>query len=806
MNTGWKFALAGDIKTAVKIPDTIIPGKWFDAEVPGTIHTDLLNLKLIDDPYYSDNELSLGWISENDWIYKTEFEFNPVNKKNYELALGGIDTVADVYLNGSKIYSCFNMFVEYKITIDKYLKQGKNELSIYFHSPVKFAESEEKRYGKIPVELNSYRVFIRKAQYSFGWDWGPSFPTSGIRKNIYLREVLEAEIESIRFDTLKITKSKASVKVTAGIKSGSKAVNKLHVKIGGIEKVISVRDERSYEIEFLLKDPQLWRPNGEGNRFLYDLELWLLNSDGKELDHKIKRVGIRIIELIRNAKKDNCFKFRVNGRDIFAKGVNWIPADSFLNRVTPDKYSKLLEYAESANMNIVRVWGGGIYESDYFYELCDELGLLVWQDFMFACGSYPEHKEFVDNVKKEVEQNVKKLQHHPSIALWCGNNENEWIWYQKQSTPYKKMPGYKIYHDVIPSLLKVYDPLRPYHASSPFGDDEDPNSFKSGNTHQWEIWSKWIDYTDVENDRSLFVSEFGFQGPANKDTFEKVIPRKNRKVYDRIFEFHNKQIEGPERIWRFLSAHLPLTTNWNDFFYLAQLNQGFALETCLEHWQTNGRTNGSIIWQINDSWPVTSWAIIDYDLKPKLAYHFVKNVFSPQLIYFSEEDVIIKVKLQNQSTDEFKGTYRLAVIDTSSGKIIDEQKSKVKTKAGKDDTIDEFKKSYFLNSNKIIITNLYNSSGELINTNYYHHKPWKYYQLAEANISLNQIEEKNKTQLLMSTDKPAYFVDLYLAGVEFSKRGFTLLPNEEVVIDLLNNSKQINLNHIKTFSLNDFLR
>lgn len=805
LNQNWKFSLSEKSKGIENIPAGLIePGKWFNAVVPGTIHTDLLNNKLIDDPYFADNELKIGWITQQDWVYKTEFDLNPNKRENYFLVFEGIDTIADILLNGKKILTCNNMFMKYEIQVNKYLLKDKNELKIYFHSPVNYAESEEKKYGKLPVELNSYRAYIRKAQYSFGWDWGPSFPTSGIWRDVSIEKRASAKIKSILFDTIKITSSKAKVRVTLDIICENK--HKLNIKLADITKEIRIPRSGTYQVELTVKNPELWFPNGEGNQFLYVLAVSLSDKNGNTVESVSKKVGIRTIELIKSEKKENTFKLRINGKDIFAKGVNWIPADSFLPRVDNEKYKKLLTYAKDANMNIVRVWGGGIYESDYFYELCDELGLLVWQDFMFACGSYPEHKEFVNNVKEEVEQNVKRLQHHPSIALWCGNNENEWIWYQKYSPDYKQMPGYKIYHKVIPDILKGIDPIRQYHPSSPFGEDEDPNSFNSGNTHQWKIWSMWTDYTQIVNDKSLFVTEFGFQGPANKDTLEKVIPKKNRRLHDYIFEFHNKQVEGPERIWRFLSAHFPLPSSWDDYFYLAQLNQAFALKTCLEHWRTNGRTNGSIIWQINDSWSVTSWSIIDYDLKPKLAYHFVKNIFSQQLIYFSDEDVSIKVKLQNQSNDEFKGTYRLAVIDTSSGKIIDEQKSKVKTKAGKDDTIDEFKKSDFLNSNKIVIANLYNSSGELINTNYYHHKPWKYYQLAEANISLNQVERKSKTQLLVSTDKPAYFVDLYIEGVEFSKRGFTLLPNEEVVIDLLNNSKQINLNHIKTFSLNNFLR
>ncbi len=806
LNQNWKFSISEKSREIENIPAGLIESStWFNAVVPGTIHTDLMNNKLIDDPYYADNESKLKWVAEQDWIYKTEFSSDTEKNINYYLVLNGIDTIADVYLNDKKIISCSNMFVKYEKKLNKYLSQDKNELKIYFHSPVKYAESEERKYGKLPVELNSYRAYIRKAQYSFGWDWGPSFPTSGIWRDIYIEKRTSAKIGSIRFDTVKITSAKAKVKITVDIKCEVKQKHKLQLIIANEKKEIKVNDSGIYEIDLSIKNPKPWFPNGEGEPYLYELDLTLYNNNGAEVDNCKKKIGIRTIDLIKRESKENTFKLRINGRDIFAKGVNWIPADSFLPRVDKVKYNKLLTYAKDANMNIVRVWGGGIYESDYFYELCDELGLLVWQDFMFACGSYPEQKEFVNNVKEEVEQNVKRLQHHPSIALWCGNNENEWIWYQKYSTDYKEMPGYKIYHKVIPDILKEFDSLRPYHPSSPFGEDEDPNSFNSGNTHQWKIWSMWIDYTQVVKDKSLFVTEFGFQGPANKDTLEKVIPKVNRRLHDHIFEFHNKQVEGPERIWRFLSAHIPLPLSWDDYFYLAQLNQAFALKTCLEHWRTNGRTNGSIIWQINDSYPVTSWAIIDYGLLPKLSYHFVKNIFSPQIIYFPEENGIIKVKLQNQSIDEFKGTYRLAIIDTSSGKIIDEQKRKVKIKGSRIDSINEFKESNFIDSNKIIIANLYNSAGELISTNYYHHKPWKYYQLAEANISMNQTEKKSKTQLLVSTDQPAYFVDMHLAGVEFSKRGFTILPGEEIAVDILINSKQIDINAIEIYSLNKYL-
>ena len=303
-------------------------------------------------------------------------------------------------------------------------------------------------------------------------------------------------------------------------------------------------------------------------------------------------------------------------------------------------------------MNIVRVWGGGFYENDIFYELCDELGLLVWQDFMFACALYPEQKAFLKNVKNEITQNVERLQHHPCIALWCGNNENEWIWTQGQKKSYKLMPGYKIYHELIPNVTKEIDPTRPYWPSSPFSFDKDPNSYTSGNRHEWGIWSMWKDYETVKDDQSLFVTEFGFQGPASKKTFEKYLSENNRNINNPVFEFHNKQIEGPERVIKFLSSHLPLKTEWDDFIYLAQLSQGFALKTCLEHWRQNWPvTNGSIIWQINDCWPVTSWAIIDSELNPKIAYHFVKNIFNQQIASIIKDNEDLKIQIVNNSSE-----------------------------------------------------------------------------------------------------------------------------------------------------------
>ncbi|MBU2493788.1 MAG: hypothetical protein KJ571_14260 [Bacteroidetes bacterium] len=803
----WKFALDSDYNSENKT-NKVSKGKWYKAFVPGTVHTDLLQNNLIDDPFYSDNELKYEWIAECNWIYKTEFRLN--DSKKYNLVINGLDTFADIFLNNKKIYSCNNMFLSYKIDIEKHLIKGKNELKIYFFSPVNYAVMEEKKFGKLPVALNSSRVYARKAQYSYGWDWGPSFPTSGIWKNIFLEVKREAEIENVLFTTKSISEKKAQVRITFSIKylhlNSSRLIVKLKNSIQHFEKEIKIKNSGTYSCDLEILDPKLWWPNGEGEQNLYDLSLSIFDDHNNILDCVEKKTGFRIIELIQKENNNNTFKLNVNGKDIYAKGVNWIPADSFLPRVNKAKYSKLLNLAKEANMNIVRVWGGGIYENDEFYNLCDELGLLVWQDFMFACGAYPENAEFLNNVEEEVLQNVNRLQHHPSIALWCGNNENEWIWYQEQKLSYKKMPGYKIYHNLIPALLKKIDPSIIYWPSSPFSYEEDPNSFNAGNTHQWDIWSRWIDYEDVKNDRSLFVTEFGFQGPANKDTYELCIPKDNRKINDRIFEFHNKQVEGPERIMKFLSAHLPVNTAWNDYLYLAQLNQGFALKTCLEYWRTNGRTNGSIIWQINDCWPVASWALIDSGLKPKIAYHFVKNIFAQQIVYFSSKENSIELYAQNQGQVTIKAQLKVFIINAAAGKIVSKLIKNIILDKNSSQILKSFPNSKTINDGTVIIAEIYNNSGELINSNYYNKLRWKHYKISPAHISIKLIEGNDQKSLSVSSDKPSYFVDLYAEGVEFSKRGFTILPGYEIIVDYeTSNKKKLKASDIKIYSLNNYL-
>lgn len=812
LNNDWYFSLSKNHNSSNALIDRKLkPAKQFPATVPGTIHTDLLKNDFISDPFYSDNELQLGWITECDWVYQTKFDFKGSIKNNVDLVFEGLDTICEIYLNDIKLGGTDNMFLTYTYNVKDILKAMNNTLKVIIKSPVKYAAQQEKKYGKLPVALNSSRVYIRKAQYSFGWDWGPTFPTSGIWRKVYFQEWSDAKVESLTFNTISVGKKNAEVKINVGIKilDKKKLLLKVFLSNGDslYEQNIPITSSKKQTIKFKIQDPKLWWPNGEGDQNLYLLQVKIIGGDGVVLDEVERKVGIRTIELILKDKEVSTFKFRINKRNIYCKGVNWIPADSFPPRVTDKKYSDLLSLAKQANINTVRVWGGGIYENDKFYNLCDELGLLVWQDFMFACGPYPENDDFIANVNEEVTQNVLRIQHHACLALWCGNNENEWIWFQEQKISYKEMPGYKIYHKLIPNILKKIDPNHQYWPSSPFGNDEDPNSFNSGNTHQWNIWSRWIDYNEVNNDRSLFVTEFGFQGPANKDTFEKYLPIKNRKLNDKIFEHHNKQIEGPERIIKFLSGHLPIKTDWDDYLYLAQLNQAFALKTCLEYWRTNDTTNGSIVWQINDCWPVTSWAIIDSEIKPKLSYYFVKNTFAPLLLYFKDDGSKIKINLLNQNKVNIKGRLRVTVIDTVSREIVKDISYKVSTV---NKSLLEIKsilrEKLPQEGNWIITTVLYDESNRIITRNYYLTKPWKYIILKKPELKLKIRNRKDGTYLLLKSNYPVFFIDVYHQKFTFSDRGFFILPEEEIEIKInAKKTNQLKIKDFKIYSLNDYL-
>ena len=678
LTTNWQFTLGTETSDLAGIPADAFPiGKWLPAAVPGTIHTDLMANGLLEDPFYRDNERKVQWVDKVEWLYRTEFNVADdfVAEDAVQLVAEGLDTVADIFLNGQPVAHTENMYITHRLAVKKYLRVGKNELRIRFHSPTLHAKALEKKHGQLCHTHESHRLYLRKAQYSFGWDWGPILPTSGIWKPVHLEAFRAARLANVFVDS-EVDEALEKVRLTIRIETEwfGDAQGGLQAKIefDGIEKTVRV-DNEQVSLAAEIEKPRMWWPAGCGDQNLYDMSVILL-QEGEEIDRLTIRFAIRKLELVREKDKwGESFFFKINNIPVFCKGANWIPSDNFLPRAREEKYRNLLQMAKDANMNMIRVWGGGVYEEDAFYDICDELGLMVWQDFMFACGGYPVYAEYQENVASEIEQVVRRLRNHPSIVLWCGNNENEWIWYGATGISYDDMPGLSLFHELIPEIVERLDPTRPYWPSSPFGGD-DPNSQEHGNRHQWDIWSNWTDFTQVRNDHGRFITEFGFQAPPNVATFEKVTLPEDRYPQSEILEFHNKQVDGQERLFRFLAGHVRMPESFDDFIFKSQLVQGEALKTCIEHWRRcKFRTAGSIIWQLNDCWPASSWSLIDSESTPKAAYFYTRRAFGPILVSFSQHGDSLEVWITNDTLESHATLVRITTLSFDGHLLFEEE-------------------------------------------------------------------------------------------------------------------------------------
>ncbi|MFA6457483.1 MAG: sugar-binding domain-containing protein, partial [Bacteroidota bacterium] len=603
---------------------------WFPAQVPGTIHTDLMAQDIIPDPFYRTQENDVQWIENLQWCYQREFIIDKeiMKEQHIMLVAEGLDTYAEIKINGKIVGTTENMFIGHRFDVKRHVKAGNNSIEILFDSPVVRSKQLQKKHGTLQVALESHRVYVRKAQYSYSWDWGPKLTTSGIWRPIAIEATTGPVLRNPFVKTVEAKKHSATIECSVDIENYKKPVEVTTTIETAFYSETIVKRAVSSSLRFTVKipDPNLWWPSGYGDQPLYKATFSVQSSDGSSTVASTT-FGIRTIRLIQEKDKEGkSFIIEVNGEKIFCKGADWIPSDSFIPRIPETTYDRLLTLARDANMNMVRVWGGGIYEQELFYNLCDKLGLLVWQDFMFACGEYPQTPWFLSLVKKEAEHVIKRLRNHPSLAVWCGNNECEWLFCtENPGKTADDMNGSMIFREILPSAVKKFDNTRPYWRSSPYGEGF-PNSEANGTHHQWNVWSFWKDYKEYENVNARFVAEFGFQAPANIRTWKEAILPEDMKPQHPVFEHHNKQVEGPERLFRFQSAHYQVGKNFNDFVFRAQLVQANALKTAVEHWRRRKfNTAGTLFWQLNDCWPVSSWAVIDSGLRPKAAYFYAKR-------------------------------------------------------------------------------------------------------------------------------------------------------------------------------------
>jgi beta-mannosidase len=637
------------------------------ASVPGTVHTDLLANKKIPDPFYRLNESAVQWVDSVAWEYRRSFRIPARLLKTYklELAAAGLDTYATIRINGKSAGSSSNMFIEHRFDVTRYLRAGMNRIEILLDAPEVRANRLEQKHGRLAVSHSPQRVYVRKAQYSFGWDWGPKLTTSGIWRRISIEATPYVRLAHPFVKVLSVSGSEAHLELSVDIRGISAGPLELRAMVKGgrtsFEAVKVVKKHRE-TLRIRIPDPELWWPSGSGSQPLYSA-LFFVSIGGKVADRVETTFAIRTVKLLQDRDREGTtFIIEVNGVKTFCKGADWIPCDTFLPRVSDETYTTLLTMARDAHMNMIRVWGGGIYEEEIFYELCDRLGLMVWQDFMYACGEYPEEPWFLNQARDEAESVVRRLRNHASIVLWCGNNECEWSYCTDH--PGKKpddMRGARIFRDILKRVCRELDGTRPYWRSSPFGAGF-PNAESNGNHHQWTVWSAWKDYTGYEKDSARFVTEFGFQAGADPETMKEVTLESDRHIQSAVMERHNKQVEGTERLIRFQAAHYRLGERFDRFLYKSQLVQAHALKCGVEHWRRRKFLSaGALFWQLNDCWPVSSWAVIDSGLRPKAGYYFAKRFYAPLLVSFKGVPEGVEVWVTNDRTEPAAGSVAIAL-------------------------------------------------------------------------------------------------------------------------------------------------
>jgi len=659
---------------------------WMAAAVPGDVHSTLLAHGAIADPYYSTNDQLCRWVEQKIWVYRTMFDAPDDCGGNARVFLrfAGLDTLAEVFVNGVSVAVSNNMFVPLEVELRGILKERGNTIVVRFDSAVEYAK--DKDVSRFWSKVNYERIWLRKCASNFSWDWGPRLVTAGIWKVVSLQVVRAARIDHLVFRTLSIGQDEAEVEALAEVSSfdADTPLTAAFVLRGPGEPLFAeakVSEGRAV-VRFRVSGPQLWWTFDHGTPYLYALEARLRNeADGCVIDKAEEQVGIRTIEVKQRAENgEPRFTFVLNGRELYAKGANWIPAHNFVGAIADERYADLIALSRDANMNMLRVWGGGVYEKAAFYRECSWQGLLVWQDFMFSCSELPDYDaDFMASVQMEVLASVKSLRNYPCIALWCGNNENQAIHSEKMydRSDYR-FYGEKIFHDLIPGLLAQLDTTRPYWPSSPWGGN-DPNSYDEGDTHNWAVWHGdlyprrygekprsdvspyGISYRRYAEDTSKFSSEFGIHGSTVKETLRRNMPAEELYYGSFELDYRNKDFE-PEKATITMAGYSGLPADLDEYIDFSMLCQAEGLKFGVEHFRRRKPVNsGSLIWQLNDCWPGISWSLIDYYLFPKASYYYARRFYAPMLLSVKDDGGHLSVWVTNDSYVRYTDTITVGV-------------------------------------------------------------------------------------------------------------------------------------------------
>ena len=815
LHTNWTFCQVGDTL-------------WSDAKVPGTVHQDLLNHNRIPNPFYGMNEEAVQWVENEDWMYRTSFvvDEQQLSRDAAVLEMDGLDTYADVFLNGALILRSDNMFVGHKIEVKPVLRKGVNRLLVRFRSPVKEVLPQLQTNGFDYPASNDHSpwrtsVYTRKAPYSYGWDWGIRLATCGIWRPVRLVFSDVARIEDYYVCQEAVTQAKADVDNRLEINNVTSSTVSALLKVDyhysdsdtkEIRKQIELRPgANTVSLPVSIENPHLWMPNGWGEPSLYKFTA-SLSVDGVEIAKQERNVGLRTVRVVMDDDEHGkSFYFVVNGKPMFAKGANFIPDDALLPNVTPERYKRIFEDVKAANMNMLRVWGGGVYEDDEFYDEADRNGILIWQDFMFACSSYPHDPLFVGRVESEAEYNIKRLRGHASLAMWCGNNEiyeamRYWGWQRKYSAEaFAEMErGYNVlFRELLPQMVERLDGTRFYMHSSPYEANWGrPNSWKTGDSHNWGTWHGRKPFESFDTDVPRFMSEYGFQAFPEMKTIRTFAEEKDFELESPVMNAHQKADIGNALIKQTMGLYYKVPEKFEDLVYVGLVLQGQGIRHGIEaHRRNRPYCMGSLFWQLNDSWPVVSWSGIDYYGNWKALMYQSKRAFAPILINAIKEGDDLCVYLVSDELQDHDGVrldVELMDFDgkahgkwTQSGMLAANSSVLFMKKRA-----DELQGKLSAATSLLHFT-LKDKNGVTLADDVFYFAYPKDQKLPEANIETSVRRRGDAIEMTLKTDKLArdILVEVPVQGVRFTDNFFDLLPGQR---------KKITITSPEGHSLNDF--
>ena len=822
-----------------------LSGNYSDKEIncsisiPGDIHSSLLENKIIENPFYGFNEQKSLWVGQTDWTITRDFEYKKIKNTRTIIELTQADTFFTLFINEKKVGCGQNQFARYRFDITDYLENGKNTISILLES----AEKKSKEISKTlpyPVPYMKYDVYspdrnlARKCQCNGGWDWGPCIMTSGVYGDIIIYTVTDGLFESITCSYTRKQKNNWIVTVNAEFDSFIKGTKDFVFKIEGNDieesfskqKIKLQKGKNHISASISVSNPQIWKTAGElkesglTENKVYNLSVYEYDSTSGTVteNRKICFSTLKVVSKKDNAnnKEGRSLYFENNGRKIFAKGSNWIPADSLPSAMTNERYADLLYSAVKANENCLRVWGGGIYEKEIFYDLCDRLGIIVWQDCMFACALYPSTEDFFKEVAAELEYQIPRLQTHASIGIWCGNNENfgslSWFKESRENRDRYLVDYDRLYHGLIGTTIKKLDPARTYWPSSPcpgpddFGDNWHNDNM--GDMHYWSVWHERKDFSAYLSINPRFVAEFGYESFPSLDCIETFADTSQYNFTSPVMEYHQRSPSGNSIMLENFSRYFRFPVGFENMVYLSQIQQAVAIKTAVDWWRSlKPHCMGSIIWQLNDVWPGPSWSSIEYGGKWKLLQYETKKFFDIVYMPLFIKDDKLHCVICNDTLEELRVNVKLSLIKFD-GQILKQIELNEILKA--DTTKEVFTET---------INAIYCTENQTTSENYFIYgsleavsetqkaykcnntvwiKAYKKCQIADTKISMEIKKAKDSYQIILSTDKPAFFVSLDAKGISglFSDNMITLLPDEKKTI-LFKTKEEITLKQLK---------